>query len=121
MKAMRFLCAAVLLLAGTALWAWVEGERCLGQWSDGYWYPATVSAVEDGNFNVAFDDGDRATLGDSQIKQIDWGVGTSVECNWKSGGSYYPGTIVSKNGDSIHINYDDGDQEDTVIGKCRSN
>ena len=46
------------------------------------------------------------------------GVGSRVSCDWKSGGVFYNGTIT-KNGDQVHISYDDGDQEDTVISKCR--
>jgi hypothetical protein len=109
-----------LIFAATALWAWSAGDRCLGQWSDGYWYPATIVSAEDGVYNVAFDDGDTSSLSDSQVKAIDWRVGTAIECNWKGGGSYYPGRITKKSGDSIHISYDDGDEEDTTIGKCRS-
>ena len=47
------------------------------------------------------------------------GVGSRVSCDWKSGGVFYNGTITKKNGDQVHISYDDGDQEDTVISKCR--
>jgi len=46
-------------------------------------------------------------------------VGSRVSCNWKSGGVFYNGTITKKNGDAIHISYDDGDQEDTVVSKCK--
>lgn len=110
----------LFLFVVTALWGWTNGERCLGQWGDGYWYPATVVSADEGIYTVAFDDGDSASLTDSQIRSIEWNVGTAVECNWQSGGSYYPGTIMKKNGDAIHVSYDDGDEEDTSIGKCRS-
>lgn len=96
------------------------GQRVLGQWGDGLWYPGTI-AGRNGDFaHVSFDDGDRADLPRSRIRPIDWGVGTRLQCNWKSGGRYYPGTITRSNGLAVHISYDDGDQEDTSIGKCRS-
>lgn len=120
MKGIRLLTALVMILTVTAVWAWTNGDRCLGQWSDGYWYPATVVEAGEDAYSVAFDDGDSATLSDSQIRSIDWNVGTAVECNWKGGGSYYPGSITRKSGDAIHVSYEDGDEEDTSIGKCRS-
>jgi hypothetical protein len=46
-------------------------------------------------------------------------VGSRVSCNWKSGGIQYNGKITRKSGNSIHVSYDDGDQEDTVTSKCR--
>jgi hypothetical protein len=42
MKSIRRSVLSVLIITATALWAWDTGDRCLGQWSDGYWYPATV-------------------------------------------------------------------------------
>lgn len=120
MKSFKTAVLLLLISAATALWAWDTGERCLGQWSDGYWYPATIVNAVDDAYTVAFDDGDSANLTESQIKVIYWTVGTAVECNWNSSGTYYPGRITKKSGDSIHVSYDDGDEEDTVIEKCRS-
>lgn len=97
-----------------------QGRRILGQWSDGRWYPATVTGQNGNQFSVAFDDGDKADLPAARIRAIDWAVGTRVQCNWKSGGRYYAGTITTNSGLAVHISYDDGDQEDTTISKCRS-
>ena len=46
-------------------------------------------------------------------------VGDRVSANWKKGGQYYNGKITSRDGDKIHISYDDGDQEDTTISVVR--
>lgn len=97
-----------------------QGKRILGQWSDGRWYPATVTGQNGNQFNVAFDDGDKADLPAARIRAIDWTVGSRVQCNWKSRGRYYSGTITTSSGLAVHISYDDGDQEDTTISKCRS-
>ena len=120
MKGFKFAIFVFLIAAASIAYAWKTGDRVLGQWGDGFWYPATITGVEGTNFNVSFDDGDKATLPASKIKAIDWKVGSKVQCNWKRGGTYYPGTITRKNGDSIHISYDDGDQEDATIAICRS-
>jgi len=104
---------------GSAGWASV-GARVLGQWHDGLWYPATVRSVSGNELQLAFDDGDRRTASPSQVRPVEWNVGTRVQCNWKGRGRYYHGTIGRKDGDQVFINYDDGDKELTTIGRCRS-
>jgi len=96
------------------------GARILGQWGDGRWYPATISSQNGDFFHVAFNDGDQANLPRTRIRGIDWKVGTRVQCNWKGRGRYYTGTITVKESNFVHISYDDGDQEDTSISRCRS-
>jgi hypothetical protein len=96
------------------------GDRVLGQWRDGLWYPATVRGVGGNGLRLAFDDGGAATVRPSQVRPVDWNVGTRVQCNWKGGGRYYPGIIGRKDGDQVFINYDDGGKELTTIGRCRS-
>lgn len=98
-----------------------QSSRVLGQWGDGLWYPATITGKVGSQTSVAFDDGDKATLSASRIRPIDWAVGTKVQCNWLGRGRYYSGTITAMSSSAaVHINYDDGDQEDTTIGRCRS-
>lgn len=110
---------SLVLLAPEAL-AQSAGDRVLGKWSDGMWYPATVGSVSGSKVSLKFDDGDKATVDADDVRAIHWKVGTKVQCNWKGKGSYYKGVISSKNGESVHIKYDDGDEEDTTIGRCRS-
>jgi len=110
----------ILLFTAAVAFAWQEGDRILGQWGDGYWYPGIISEASGDGFNVSFDDGDTAVLPASKIRAINWTVGTRVQCNWKGGGKYYSGTITEMDGESIHISYDDGDQEDSTISFCRS-
>jgi len=112
-----FLLAILLFAAGGGASA---GDRVLGQWHDGLWYPATVRSVIGGELQLAFDDGDRRTANLSQVRPVDWNVGTRVQCNWKGHGKYYPGVIGRKDGDQVFINYNDGDKELTTIGRCRS-
>jgi hypothetical protein len=109
-----------LMLFAAAAFAWKAGDRILGQWSDGYWYPGKIASQADAAFKVMFDDGDIADLTAAQIRKLDWKVGMPVECNWKNGGTYYPGTITVMKGDMIHISYNDGDQEDATVSRCRS-
>ena len=95
------------------------GDAVLGQWQDGYWYPAKVEKVEGERLSLKFEDGDAAVLNPKQIAPIDWGQGTRVECNWRGKGKYYPGVVVQF-GKVITVAYDDGDREETATRRCRS-
>lgn len=46
-------------------------------------------------------------------------VGTPVQCKWQKVGNYYPGKIARRNGNSVFIQYDDGDTENTEIQYCK--
>lgn len=120
MKSAKAIAVILFALGVTAAFAWNVGDRILGQWTDGLWYPAKVAGVQDGKFAVTFDDGDVGVLASAQIKRIDWRVGTKVQCNFRNAGLYYPGTITQMRGEVIHISYDDGDQEGATISRCRA-
>lgn len=93
-------------------------EKVLARWSDG-WYVGTVLQRVGDRFKVVFDDGDEAILPQSGIRPLDWTAGTRLQCNFKGSGRYFPGMITQKSGTKITIKYDDGDQEVTLMGRCR--
>ncbi|MBI5922631.1 MAG: caspase family protein [Betaproteobacteria bacterium] len=97
-----------------------KGKRILARWDDGFWYTGTITDHAGNLFHVTFDDGYKSSLPATKIRPIDWNVGTKVQCNWKNRGRYYSGEITLSSGLAVHINYDDGDQEDTSVINCRS-
>lgn len=110
-----------MVLGPTATWA-QEGEHVLGQWTDGYWYPATITSTSawSGDYVLTFDDGDKLTVPAEKVGKDTWNIGSFVECNWLGKGKYYPGMITFRNDETLHVSYEDRDQEDTVIGRCRA-
>ncbi len=110
----------ILIFSASTVMAWDQGDRVLGEWNDGLWYPARITEVSGTKFKVNFDDGDVATLSAAKLRKINWIVGSPVQCNWKNQGKYYPGKISSQKGERVHIKYDDGDQENITISRCRS-
>ena len=90
----------------------------LARWSDGWYVGTVVKKVGDG-VQVVFDDGDEAVVPSSGIRPLDWTTGTRVQCNFKGAGLYYWGVIAERSGVRATINYDDGDREVTLIGRCR--
>lgn len=49
-----------------------------------------------------------------------YAAGTRVSCNWQGRGRMYNGMVARRLGPStIHVHYDNGDRETTLIGNCR--
>jgi hypothetical protein len=96
-----------------------EGDRVAARWLDGYWYPGVVLAIEGKRLHILFDDGDQLLVTPSQVKPLQLGVGDRVFCRWKGGPMYFPGEITRKDGERIHVHYDDGDEETTTIRLVR--
>lgn len=108
------------------------GTRVKCNWlGRGTLYPGKVTRASGDNVHISYDDGDQedtvvsrcqVTAGETMAGTAATGsvtVGTRVQCNWKGRGQLYPGTVTSVRGQTIHISYDDGDQEDTTPARCR--
>ena len=97
------------------------GDQVLGRWRGGeHWYPGVVDAISRNDVTIQYDDGDREAASFRQVRAYDWRSGQRVECNWKDGGTWYPGRITAVDGQRLSIDYDDGDRERTRTSKCRS-
>lgn len=46
-------------------------------------------------------------------------VGSPVKCKWQKIGNYYTGKIARRDGNTLYIQYDDGDTETTEIQYCK--
>lgn len=98
-----------------------QGDWVLARYKGGdYWYPGIIQSKSGDSITVAYDDGDRETLSLAKVRPYNWTIGGRVECNFKGAGKWYPGQIASLAGESIGVNYDDGDKERTKTGRCRS-
>jgi tetratricopeptide (TPR) repeat protein len=97
------------------------GQRVLGAWPDGFFYPATVEAVEPGRCFLRFDDGDAAWVPAGLVTDLDVTVGSRVFARWQGGRVFFPGRVDQQRGQKIHIRYDDGDQEWTSVSMVRVN
>lgn len=97
------------------------GDRVLAKWpaEDDWWYPAVICWAEGSRIEVQFDDGDRASLDSWQVRPLMIGEGSRVFGRWHGGPYYYPGTVSIQRGDAIHIEYEDGDREWTVVSLVR--
>lgn len=100
---------------------WKEDARALAQKNDQYWYLATVREVDSSQhrYSVEFADGSSAWVVAAQMLPDDIIVGDRISANWKGEGTYYWGKITERNGNDIHISYDDGSEEETTIEVVR--
>jgi hypothetical protein len=97
-----------------------DGQRVLARWPfEPFWYPATVKNRDGERVWVHYDDGHKACLPEEQVSELDLGVGDDIFARWKCGPIYYPGKITRKLGEEIHIEYEDGDWEETTISVVR--
>jgi hypothetical protein len=118
---MTFIAATIIASLSSGALAQTRGDWVLANYKGaGYWFPGVIASVNGSKVTVQYDDGDRETLPISETKPYDWAIGKKVECNYKGQGKWYSGTIASLGGAKIGIAYDDGDQETTNTGRCRS-
>jgi hypothetical protein len=96
-----------------------QGDRVLGSWFDGHWYPGIVLTVDGKRTHVMFDDGDQAVLTADKVRVLDVKVGDHIFCRYQGGPAYFPGVVTTKDGEIIHIQYDDGDEETTSLRLIR--
>jgi hypothetical protein len=95
------------------------GEHVLVCWHDLYWYPGVILAVDGDQFHVIFDNGNQVVVSTDSLRAVTVGVGDRVLCRWKGGPAYYPGEITRRDGEVIHVSYDDGDEETTLLRLAR--
>jgi hypothetical protein len=98
----------------------VAGQRVFARWEgDSFFYPGTIVEEVDGDHLVAFDDGERARLRTDEIALLNLEVGTRVSARYDGGAEYYPGRVRHRDGESVHIDFDDGADEATTISMIR--
>ncbi|MCI0377482.1 MAG: hypothetical protein L0215_07745 [Gemmataceae bacterium] len=96
-----------------------EGDRVLAYDSDECIYPAEIVSIQDDRVIVQYLDGPERILTPELIKRFDLHVGAKIECRWKGGPNYFPGVLSNLEGERIHINYDDGEEEWTTVRLVR--
>jgi hypothetical protein len=102
-----------------AIPAWQVGARVFAPWGRGWLYPATVGEVQGESLYLCYDDGDHGWVPAAQVRPLDVTEGSRVYCRWQGGDTYYPGTVTTRQGDQLHIHYDDGDRDWSPIGMIR--
>jgi hypothetical protein len=88
------------------------GDKVAAKWSDGGHYLATVTAADGAQYEVLYDDGEKATVGAADLIRVrrdaNFAVGDHVLAAWKSA-TMFPGTVTAKTEFTVTVKWDDGD------------
>jgi hypothetical protein len=117
-EAMRRLRAGDVAACRAASTALRPGDRVLANWGKaGTWYAGSLKAVEAGEFQVTYDDGDTETLPGECVllEQLTpantLAIGDRVLARWWGGSVFYSGAVTELRPGEAHVRYDDGDTE----------
>jgi hypothetical protein len=87
----------------------------------GRFYAAQITARQGDRIEVRYDDGTEedttvlALAGLSPAAAAAVKPGDRVTVNWKNTGRFYDARVTAREGDKIHVQYDDGGEEDTTV------
>jgi len=98
---------------------WQYGDRVLAPYDLPFFYPATITQVEEDKVHVEYDDSDEADLPAALLRPLEFQEGDPVYCRYRGGPRYFRGVIEELGGDDIFIKYDDGRTERTTIQMVR--
>jgi hypothetical protein len=120
MQKTKIIVALLGVVAASASVSADDNARQFARWeSDGFSYLCTIEKSEDGKCYVRYSDGTEEWVAHWRVGPYNVHVGDDVQADWENKGLYYSGTVTSRDGDRIHIQYDDGDEEDTSLARIR--
>lgn len=99
---------------------WRVGDRVLGQWTNGKWYPAQVQRYENDGYFIVFDDGDTRVVQRDEIAPFSWERNTRLECKDPNGSGYESATLRSFDRSSIFVKFDYGEKVWLGVNRCRN-
>jgi hypothetical protein len=105
---LQFKCGQQLnKLEENGFFTFLSGQRVLALWPpDRYWYPGTVVGASGKQFSVEYDDGQRYSLTEEDIRALELRADDVVECRWTGGDLYYPAHFVNTRMNHITVEYD---------------
>jgi hypothetical protein len=96
------------------------GTRTLALWTDGRYYPGTVTEITaKGEYQIQFDDGATLAVALADLRPLavttaparTAKAGDKVLAQWRPN-AWYPGKVGKTTGLGLHVDFDDGDQAD---------
>lgn len=98
---------------------WTIGDRVMALWLDLFWYAGTVLDADDESVSVMFDHGGHSLVPSERVHDIELEEGDRVEGRWKAGSQFFSGTVLRREGPVVQVQYDDGDEEVTLVNLLR--
>jgi hypothetical protein len=85
------------------------GDTVFANWKDKAYFVGTVVEDRGDEYLVVFEDGDRAVVPETKVREYEISVGAKVMAKWDDK-KYYPGTVAKVVGRALYIHYEDGDK-----------
>lgn len=100
---------------------WNVGDRAFAYWeADEYYYPATITEIEDEDIYIRYDTGEEAWTNSDYLQEMIVETGDLVESKWSEDGEYYAAEVLSVSGDQVQVQYEDGNEEWTTLNNLRA-
>jgi hypothetical protein len=99
--------------------AWEEGDRVLVSGRDGFSYPGQVLSIDGDRTFVNFFDGRHGWLKPDEIRPLRLTPGMQVHCRKAAGEEYLEATLQQVSGEVLHVAYEDGSSEQTLVRLLR--
>lgn len=97
---------------GKPIGALAPGDLVWAMWSDGYYYPATITNIAGGKYTVIYEDTYNGTLGPNDLRQWQIQVGMVLESKW-SGGGWWKAKITTVMPTSVGVQFLDDNSRET--------
>ena len=99
--------------------SWSVGDRVLAPWEPEYLYAGTVQRMDEGEAHIAFDDGDSGWVPLSELRPLRLEIDQLILCRKEMGPLFYPAVIADVSGETVHVTFDDGEDEWTTVAAVR--
>ncbi|MBI1904269.1 MAG: hypothetical protein HYS13_24505 [Planctomycetia bacterium] len=98
-----------------------RGQKIYARWKpDGYWYPATIHRFENGHHLVRYEDLTWEWLKEKDLSTYTVEGGNNVEINWQGRGLYYKARVLSRRGNELRVQYDNGEEGGAWTSQVRA-
>jgi hypothetical protein len=100
---------------------WNVGDRAFAYWeADEYYYPATITQIEDENIYIRYDTGEEEWTSADYLEEMAVAPGDWVESKWSEDDDYYSAEVLTVSGNQLQVRYEDGTEEWTSLDNLRT-
>ncbi|MBX3014878.1 MAG: hypothetical protein KF832_25380 [Caldilineaceae bacterium] len=102
--------------------AYSINARVFAYWEDDeYYYPATVTKIENDDIYIRYDDGGEEWTTSDYLADLAVAVGDEIESMWSEDEEYYAAEVTEVRGEQVRITWDDDESEEwTTMSTLRT-
>ncbi len=96
-----------------------SGERVLAAKGDGFYYPATVRAIDGERCFILHDDGDDAFVDAAALRPLALAVGERVLARLPTGRDFLPAAVLEADDHMVRVQWDGGEDNWVSLAMLR--